>query len=419
MRTAALLLAVTLCACDGPPGSDAGVDAGGTGHLPCSRDAAPDANPAGGLTNTCTEGLILSGLGIRWDDGAHRVARWGVYPRIGAEHFPEGCPPTSALRGAVLVSELDGGPGTRGSEAPGAEVLATYHVVGAGGGGPLPPDAGSWTGLRIARGQETLELEGEPEAEAPVLFDLALARMAGAPAIAVVIDGLELETDVAQPAAYPADYDPADGYSVRGIGARVANVRREGDDLRFDVAARFALGRREGRPEMNRAIAVARTRATVHFAIVALPREPAAGSVAYREQHRGHGDALLAVCRPAPSATALEIEGAPGLVAAPALRSFSVDLFPDEEEAAGDDVRELSIRVAGFGHDEGSGRASMRVEGYATNEGPPPPPRPMDYGVEAEVVLLQWDGTDGSEELSLEAPIQVGRTETPLPLTQD
>lgn len=419
MRIAALLLAASaLFACDAPPeDDDAGVDAGGAGHAPCSRDAAADAHVAGGLTNTCTEGLILSGLGIRWDDGAHRVARWGVYPRIGPEHFPEGCPPTSALRGAALVSELDGGPGTRGTDAPGARVLATYHVVGAGGGGPLPPDAGVFRGLRVARGLQTVELDGEPEGEALVLFDLALARMADAPAVAVVIDGLELETDVPQAASYPPDYDPRDGYSVRGIGARIANVRREGDDLRFDVGARFALGRREGRPEMNRAVGVARTRATVHFAVVALPVEPAAGTASYREQHRGHGEEVLAVCRPDPSVTALAIDGAPGLLAAPALRSFAIDLFPDEE-AVGDDVRELSIRLAGFEHDVASGRASMRVEGYASNEGPPPPARPMDYRVDAEVVLLQWGGTDPSEELSLEAPIEVGRAETPLPLTE-
>lgn len=416
-----LIAALALGACDEPePMSDAGIDAGGAGRAPCSRDAGLDANVAEGLTNTCSEGLVMSGFGIRWDDGSHRVARWGVYPRVGPEHFPEGCPPSSALRGASLVTELESGPETRGADAPGAEAFVTYSVVGAGGGGPLPdggpPDGGAWLGLRIARGEETIDLEAEEEAEAPVLFDLALARMVDAPALAVVLDGLELETDVPQSPGYPPDYDPRDGYSTRGIGAWIANATREGDDLRFDVGARFALGRRD-RPAMNRAIAGARTRATVHYAIVALPVEPPSASIGYREEHRGHGDATLSVCRPEPALTTLAIDGAPDLLAAPALRSFRLRLFPQSEDL-GDDVRELSIRVAGFEHDSATGQATMRVEGYASNEGPPPPALPMVYDVEAEVVLLQWSGTDPSEELSLVAPIEVGRTETPLPLTQ-
>ncbi|HEY8430687.1 MAG TPA: hypothetical protein VIL20_20045 [Sandaracinaceae bacterium] len=416
MRITALSIALLALACGAPePAGDAGTDAGGRGRAPCSRDGGLDAGAADGLTNLCTEGLVLSGFGIRWDDGAHRVGRWAVYPRIGPEHFPDGCPPTSALRGASLVTELDGPPEVRGPSAPGAEAWVTYHVIGAGGGGALPPDAGTWTGLRIVRGSQTIELDAEPEGEAPVLFNLAAARMSSAPSITVVLDGLELETDVAQSSAYPPDYDPRDGYSVRGVGARIANVRREGDDLRFDVGARFALGRRD-RPDMNRAIAVARTRVTVHFAVIASDRPPAGATIAYRETHRGHGERPLAVCRPDPSTTALAIEGAFAPRAAPALRSFVISLFPDAEDA-GDDLRELSIRISRFDHDPASGRATMHVEGYASNEGPPPPALPMDYEVEAEVVLLQWDGTDPSEELSFVAPIEVGRTETPLPLT--
>lgn len=422
MRTLfpSLLALVLALGCDEPPDPelDAGVDAGGTGVAPCPRDAGPlDANVATGLTATCAEGLVLSGFGLRWEDGSHRLARFGVFPRFGPEHFPEGCPETSALRGAALVAALSGGPGTRGPEAPGAEVLATYHVIGAGGGRPLPElDGGAWSGLRIARGEEVLELEGAAEASAPVLFDLALARMAGAPAIAVVLDGLEITTDVPQPIAYPGDYDRRDGYSTRGIGASITNVRREGDDLRFDVGGRFELGTRD-RPEMNRAVAVAHTRVTVHFAVVALPVEPARASVSYREQHRGHGSAELAVCRPDPSVTSLALEGATLPRAAPALASFSLRLFPDVERA-GDDVRELSMRIGHFAYDAASGRATMQVEGYAANDGPPPPALPMDYEAEAEVVLLQWEGTDESAELSLVAPIEAGRTELALPLTQ-
>jgi hypothetical protein len=310
-----------------------------------------------------------------------------------------------------VVADFVGGPETT---LESGEVAVTYHVIGAGK--TLPPDdAGTWSGLRIARGERTIDLLATEEASAPVLFDLALAGMADAPAIAVVLDGLELRTDVAQTITYPGDYNPADGYSTRGIGAAIANVMRQGTDLHFDVSARFALGRRD-RDAMNRAVVVANTRAVVHFLVIAIESEPARATIAYRQDNLGHGDRVLAVCRPDPSVTMLRIDGAPLANAAPALTSFSLRLFPDED-GIGDDVRELSIRIDHFAYDPPSGDATMNVEGYATNEGPPPPFLPMSYEVAAEVVLLAWSGPATSEEMIFRAPIVAGRNEIPLPLT--
>jgi hypothetical protein len=403
-----LVLLVSATGCEGgaepPPPSDAGVDADPS-TPPCLQDGgALDGGVARGLTNVCAQGLVMSGFGLRWDDGSHRVSRWGVVPRIGAEHFPEGCPPGSALRGAALVAELEGGPETRGTGAPGGQVFASYHVVGAGTTS-VPPDAGTWQGVRIVRGSVSLELEAEPEATAPVLFDLASARMRDAPSVAVVLDGLELDTDVPQAIGYPTDYDPQDGYSVRGIGAGLEDVRREEGALRFTARARFALGRRD-RPAMDRAIGGARTRVTVHYAVVALPREPVRSPVTYRER---------SLCRPDPEQTAVTSTGEPGLPAAPALTRFALDLFPDAE-GQGDDVRELSVRIVGFTFDAASGQARLRLEAHASNEGPPAPARPMDYVLDAEVVLLQWQG-EPARELVLTAPVAAGRTETAMPLT--
>jgi hypothetical protein len=250
----------------------------------------------------------------------------------------------------------------------------------------------------------------------PALFDLALADLSGAPHVAVVLDGLELETDVGQTPEYPTDYDPAHGYSSRGIGAWIAGVERDGDMLAFTLGVRFALGSRD-RPAMNAAIPVARTRAVVRYAVVALDREPARAAIDYREQHRGHGDADLAVCKPEPDRTALSIDGAPELNAAPGIAGFSISIFPDEE-GVGDDLHELSFLVREFAFDRPSGRAEMRVEGYATNEGPPRPFRPMDYEVEADILLLQWSGDAPGEELSFSASIETGRTDHVLPLTR-
>ncbi len=418
-----IFLGALLAACGDPEpmaapdaGKDAGTDAG-PGSAPCARDAgALDANVAQGLTNVCTDGLVLTGLGLRWDDGSHRVARWGVFPRIPAEAFPDGCPPASSFTGANLVAELQGGPETIGTSAPGAEVLATYHVIGAGDDAPSGPlDGGAWQGIRMARGQATVELDATAEATSLVLFDLTAARMDGAPSVAVVLDGLELTTDVAQGPSYPVDYEPADGYSTRGIGAWVEGVSRDGTDLSFQVGARFALGTRD-RPAMNAAVAVARTRAIVHYAVIALSAEPARGTVGYRVQSQASDDPARSVCRPDASVTELTIAGRAGLEAAPALTSFRLSLFPDLD-AVGEDVRELTLRVTGFRFDAASGEASMHVEGFASNDAPPPPARGMDSRVDAEVALLQWEGPS-SAELAFSSPIVVGRNELMLPMTQ-
>lgn len=414
-----LLMITTLLAvgCDDgtPPADDAGVDAavdaGGSGRAPCARDAGVmDADLARGLSNTCTDGLLLSGLGLRWADGSHRLARWAVYPRT---VFPEGCPPSSALRGATLVTELEGE--IDGRAAPGGEVMVTYSAIGPFGGS-TPPDAGmAWRGVRIARGTTTVDLTAD-EGESPALFDLVGAGMGAAPALAVVLDGLELSTEVTQPPAFPRDLDASDGFATRGVGAWIDAVERDGDTLRFRAGARFAVGR-SGDPELDRAFGSTRTRAVVHWAVVALPRAPVAGSVAYRESHFGTGPRELSLCRPDAETTALSIEGPPAAHAAPALTSFRLSLFPEDEEQ-GDVVRELSLLVHSFEHDPSSGRARMQVEGYATNEGPPPSRQPMTYDVSATVALLSWDAGDDVEHLRFAAPVEAGRTDVELPLTE-
>lgn len=403
---------VLVLGCEDPPAPtdaavpDAGMDAGGSGTAPCSRDAGPlDSGSARGLTNTCAQALILSGFGLRVGHGAWPIARYGVLLRPG---FPDTCMAGSRLRGATLTTELDlrAGEGT---------VAVTHHVVGAGDP-PPPMDAGAaWVGVRVARGSVRIDLDGQDEVRVPVLFDLSAAGLDGAPEIAVVLDGIELDTDVSQGPGFPPSYDPADGYALRTVGASIDSLSRDGVDLRFEVAGSFGVGS-VGETEMDRAAAVARLEMVVHYAVVGLQVAPVTGSLAYRERHFGHGEEELAVCRPDPAVTQLTLAGLPGMMAAPALTSFRIALFPDDE-GAGEYVHELSILVDSFEHDAASGVATMQVEGYVSNEGPPTPRRPMDYGVEARVALLSWTGPDEVVPLRYRAPIGVGRTDRELPLT--
>ncbi|MFK7990995.1 MAG: hypothetical protein AB8I08_33550 [Sandaracinaceae bacterium] len=394
-----LVFSLSLFACGessppdaGPDPVDAGRDAGGSGREPCSRDAgASDAGVASGLNNVCAGALVLSGFGLRHDGEAQRMSRFAVHPSL-TEHAPDGCAAGATLRGATLVADL----GAEGS------VQATYHVAGVGAS-PLP----------TTRGSVAVDLVQMEEGRGAELVDLVLAGMEDAPAVAVVLDGVEVDTDVGQGPDYPIDYDEADGYTLRGWGAAIENVTRDGNDLRFDVSARVALGRGDD-PAMNRALSEARLSAVVHYLVVGLPVAPATGSVSYTESHFGHGRRELEVCRPEAALTELTIDGEDLPRAAPGLTRFSVTMFPGDAPN-GDRIRELSMQVEGFEWDPGVGEARMRVEGYVSNAGPPAPLRPMSVEVEAEVALLQWDGTGPVESLRWEAPIVEGRNALALP----
>ena len=231
-----------------------------------------------------------------------------------------------------------------------------------------------------------------------------------------MLDGLEVITDVSQSPLFPLEADPSRGHPLRRLAVRFEGLERTGSDLRFEVVGELDFGR-IGDDVIDRASDVARSQLVVRYAIVGTSYAPVSGSVSYRETHYGHGPgAELSVCRPDPANTELTIDGPPGAMAAPGLRSFAIQLFPDDEDEAGDAVHELSILVDPFDHDVATGRATMRVEGYVSNEGPPLPHYPMDYSVEAEVLLLPFDGAGPVDALRFESPIGPGRTELELPL---
>ncbi len=84
----------------------------------------------------------------------------------------------------------------------------------------------------------------------------------------VLLRGFWLDTDVAQSADYPGDYDPALGYTSRGFGVALGTPRVEGDTLRFTASARADWGPSgEGDPadrsDMNGAAPYATTGMTI------------------------------------------------------------------------------------------------------------------------------------------------------------
>lgn len=379
---------LTASGCDEPAAPDAGApDAGADAATTPACEGGLDAGAvAMGITRGCAQGVVASGFGIRLDGPAMPLARWGAHLRL---ESPDICRPGTVLSGATLLTDVD-------RRAPGAIARASYSVLGEGSitGGV---DAGTGTPVRIERGRVSLEPSADtPMVSAPALFDLGAVGFDAAGAIAVVLDGVEIDTDIPQDPSYPMTYDPADGYAVRALGASVGDVTIDGTDLRFTVTARLELGR-SGETDMDRAAAVARTQVAVRYAIVALPAAPATGRVAYD-----------VTCRPGADVGAIALDAPAGSRAAPALTAFSIELGPDVEGAF---VRELAVMIDDFAID-GAGHATARLEAFL--EGADAAMLPQH--IEADVALLVWTDGDDVEALQYAAAVGNAVSETQLPI---
>ncbi len=91
----------------------------------------------------------------------------------------------------------------------------------------------------------------------------------------VVLRGLDLLTDVEQPAEYPSDYDPSLGYCSRGFAIAAGAPTVTGDQVQFDVTATVRWGDAgpedplyEERLKMNAAIPYAHTGVKVAWTII-------------------------------------------------------------------------------------------------------------------------------------------------------
>ncbi|MGE0786457.1 MAG: hypothetical protein AB7S26_12375 [Sandaracinaceae bacterium] len=409
---------VVLAACDdgAPPPPDAGFDGGVDAGPPpgmalCPADAGRGPTPPGGLTNECTDALVLSGFALRFDTGARPLARYAVYPRLGGDDL-SACEASATFRTATIVGSLAGG------TTPAVGHLgARYAVVGVGmdrdrpdGGAPVPA-------IRMVRETLSMRLDaGNVELTVPRRFDLLSAGLAGSPSIAVILDGVELDTDLPQGIDFPASIDPAEGFELARFGVSIGAITRVGDEIGFDLTARYAAGH-DGSMVHDMAVDTLSVDVTVRYAVVAVPIDPVYAQASYRWQNVPVGTEPASVCRPGADVGEVTLSGSPAPHALAALTSFDFALFPDESDRRGIDVRELSVLIDGFDYDPVSGAATLTLEGYLTNEGDPVPERAVDYAFSGEVVLLSWDGEGDVRTLRLDADVSAGSAEAGVVLT--
>lgn len=315
------------------------------GLLAACGESAPRYAPL-----ACDRFVVPTTLGLAWQNLNHRISRWQVALEP---------PPGQACQADTLRATYVGGDWTTGETA-----TDVPRVAWAGQRVQVDPAV-----LGVARVRVLLEIGAEGEVERQLTLTRADLHLLHYPRVVALIEGLALDTDVPQDAGYPEDYDPAHGYTSRGIGAW-ARVTAEGDEaLAVTAGARFAHGTSD-RPDMNGAIPFARTGATLDLLLL---------GVAEADVIEGQVDYTLTTQKPAflndepcteptEQDADLALQGpagaAPGLVG---WTSFRFDLDPAEEEGAGYYIRELRVDLSPLAAPDAQGRLALRADGFACN----------------------------------------------------
>lgn len=389
---------------------DAGL--GDVGAALC--DASPPPRDAGVFDDagyrapeSCVRGVIPTGVSLRWRNLNHRVSRWG----FGVSEAPAAdykC--ASEWEGATADFDFVGGTFTSGvAGVDPAYLRLEYTAVGART--PATPATESSAPLFLY-GETTIDIGPEQTATRQIDVDLSMTPLQGAAAVEVILGGLFLTTDVPQSDDYPEDYDPAAGYTSRGIGVTLSIPAHEADHVTFDATVRFAHGPAE-RADMNAAIPFAQTRARVKYIVVGLPREPLRATVAYEQRTRINTFGSFAeACQPQEALTEFSIDGEPATQGTAGLRSFVFNLFDGEE--GGDYIREYAVSLAGVQYDPKSGDATGRLIGYMSNATPFVILHGATYTFEGEVSLLQWDSPIAVREGEVSLYAAVGESHVSL-----
>ncbi len=369
----------------------------------CGSDEAvhsPQAVPlTPGDTELCVQALIPNGFGLAWERLNHRISEFAVSYDPGTAVACDGQTGASAN---VFSIGGDFSTGEVAIDEPIARLA--YAVVGAYDPDTTPSQASA---VDVALGQTTLEID--PSQNATVeLPDLNLSKTFETEVVAIA--GLALSSNVAQGPDYPEDYEARLGYTSRGVALEV-------DEAKGEVSVAFRLGLAD-RDNVNRAIAVANTRAIAHLAKIgfsdgAVTRASHSLSHTYPGKAFGESDPLPEL----PSGkTALVIQGQPGFDRATVVLTGFDYLFFGSKPDAGDYMREITFRPRQMNYDSATGKMTLTAGIYASNasiitEGP------MELDARVELALLQWNGGGKVEQLEHDATFVVGEhTVIALPL---
>lgn len=276
-----------------------------------------------------SDARVLTGWSYAWSDLSHRISVLRVdVPQEGDAEL--------ALVGGSYTNGSDGTdtPNYAVSWSDIAVPGATYAEAGA-----------DWVVGPDGRASATLEAPAPEGCDGPV----------------ALLNGFGLDTGIPQSADYPADYDPALGYTSNGFGFAVGEVAQADGALTVDVTAEVRWGVQD-RDDMNAAIPHAQTGVYARVLFVCGAQDLAAA--------KAEGNAAYAFDPPfteQPTMTAaLTVEGGARDGVA-GLTGFALDAaFTNVDgSAAGDYLRAFGVGVTGA--DDGHGAWTGTATGTLSN----------------------------------------------------
>lgn len=179
--------------------------------------------------------------------------------------------------------------------------------------------------------------------------------------VAAFLNGFAIDTDVAQSADYPTDYDPALGYTSNGFGFALGEPALADGELAVDVTASVRWAPQD-REDMNAAIPYAQTGVTADVLFVCFSGDLAAGSASGSTDYPWEPP----YTEQAPMTGALDLAGSKpdGVVGA---TGFDLDaaFTNNDGTAAGDYLRGFGVELAGA--DDGAGSWTGTTTAEITN----------------------------------------------------
>lgn len=397
------LLCMSACGSD-EASNDGDVSDGDTDQAEGEGEEAPvDNGPPD--TKACGSAVVTSGFGYAWQKVNHRISWMKIEPVDSVCEAPVDA-------SARLEAGFIGGNWSTGETMTDTPVLSyAYQAVSAPGT------------LGFHEGSIDFVLEAPAnELEQQVSIDLKEFHLGGFDDYLVLINGIELDTRVdEQQEGYPEDYDPYNGYTSRGLGAKLSIDESTDDGLSFTAWLRFDHGPSD-RKVMNEALPYVRTSGRLHYLVVGVEGgEIKIAAVDYRLQYDKPDvltDVTLEHAEEEQRQVRIQLSGD----ANPILLGWSGFDFRLDEEGTADDegggpigyyMREISLAASIADFDAESRSLLVDLDGYASNSTGILVYYPFDNHFIGEAAVISAAGI-ASKEKSLEEEFETGELTLPL-----
>jgi hypothetical protein len=197
-------------------------------------------------------------------------------------------------------------------------------------------------------GHGVVELTVGPDGLVNETVSLEVPGIGNAEEVTAAFNGFRISTDTTQGADYPADYEPALGYTTKGWGFEIGTPSVSGDTVTLDVsgANRWALTNDEADPanrsDMNGAIPFAQTEVSVYFAVIGFNGVLSSGSGTASVDYPNGNNSV----QPPLTASDLGITLDTSAQGFPIIRSFDLLLEDQESEQWGEYIRSYGVELS-------------------------------------------------------------------------